>query len=305
MSEDITEKPAKADARPPRGLGRGLSALLGDAETGRPSEGKSADGGTREIGLDLIVRNPLQPRRQFDEADLQTLADSIKTHGILQPILLRALTDGTGRYEIVAGERRWRAAQLVGLHSVPALVRAFDDLGTLEVAIVENVQRANLNPIEEAQAFQQLSERFGRTQQAIAETIGKSRAHVANTMRLLALPEEVKELIRSGELSSGHARAILGHADPLRSARAIIDKGLSVRDAEKIGHAQDNGGKGDVSRETSGSADAAALAARLSEVLGLHVTLQHKKGHKGLLSIQYRTLEQLDDLCRKLMGISR
>jgi ParB family chromosome partitioning protein len=301
-----TKASSKTDNRPARGLGRGLSALLGDTETTRPTEERSADGGTREIGLDLIVRNPQQPRRQFDEHDLQTLAESIRQHGILQPLLLRLLPDASGRYEIVAGERRWRAAQLAGLHVVPALVRSFDDLATLEVSIVENVQRADLNPIEEALAFQQLAERFGRTQQAIADTVGKSRAHIANTLRLLTLPESVKDLVRSGDLSAGHARAIISAPDPLAAARAIIDRGLSVRDAEKLLTKPESakfssGGK----RDDPGDGDSKALAHDLSATLGLDVSLAHKGEKGGALTIHYRSLEQLDDLCRKLTAMAR
>lgn len=309
MSDETELAPkavSKADNRPARGLGRGLSALLGDTETQRPIEERGADGGTREIGLDLIIRNPQQPRRQFDEHDLQTLADSIRQHGILQPLLLRQLDDSSGRYEIVAGERRWRAAQLAGLHVVPALVRTFDDLATLEVSIVENVQRADLNPIEEALAFQQLAERFGRTQQAIADTVGKSRAHIANMMRLLSLPESVKDLVRSGELSAGHARAIISAPDPLAAARSIIDRGLSVRDAEKLVTKSEStrGGTSSI-RDDQGDADSKALAHDLSAALGLDVSLAHKGNKGGALTIHYRSLEQLDDLCRKLTAIAR
>ena len=309
MSDEAELAPkaaSKADNRPARGLGRGLSALLGDTETQRPTEERGADGGTREIGLALIIRNPPHPRRQFDEHDLQTLADSIRQHGILQPLLLRQLDDASGRYEIVAGERRWRAAQLAGLHVVPALVRTFDDLATLEVSIVDNVQRADLNPIEEALAFQQLAERFGRTQQAIADTVGKSRAHIANMMRLLSLPESVKDLVRSGELSAGHARAIISAPDPLAAARAIIDRGLSVRDAEKLVTKSEStrGGTSSI-RDDQGDADSKALAHDLSAALGLDVSLAHKGNKGGALTIHYRSLEQLDDLCRKLTAIAR
>lgn len=302
---DISPK-TKADARPARGLGRGLSALLGDAETARPSDERPADTGPREIGLDLIIRNPQQPRRQFAEEDLQTLAESIRLHGILQPLLLRPLDDGTGRYEIVAGERRWRAAQRAGLHAVPALIRTFDDLATLEVAIVENVQRADLNPIEEALAFQQLAERFGRTQQAIADTVGKSRAHVANMMRLLGLPEAVKDLVRSGELSAGHARTLLGVADPLAAARSILERGLSVRDAEKLATRADSIGRsGNTRSDDAADTDSKALAHDLSAALGLDVSLAHKGNKGGALTIHYRSLDQLDDLCRKLTALAR
>jgi ParB family chromosome partitioning protein len=308
MSDDIEITPkavTRADNRPPRGLGRGLSALMGDTATARPTDERASEGGTREIGLDLIVRNTTQPRRQFNEDELQTLADSIQTHGILQPILLRSLEDGSGKYEIVAGERRWRAAQRAGLHSVPALIRSFDDLTTLEVSIVENVQRADLNPIEEAMAFQQLVERFGRTQQAIADTIGRSRAHVSNTMRLLSLPETVQALVKSGELSAGHARAIINAPDPLTAARTILDKGLSVRDAEKLASHGDARATSKQRHAPENDADSKALAHDLSVALGLDVGLVHKSGAGGALTIHYRSLEQLDDLCRRLTASGR
>ncbi len=295
----------RLDGRAPRGLGRGLSALLGDTELTGATERRTADSisrepGTREIGIDQIVRNPSQPRRRFDETDLQTLADSIATHGVLQPLLLRPLDDGTQRYEIVAGERRWRAAQIAGLHQVPALVRKFDDLGTLEVSIVENVQRADLNAIEEAQAYQQLIDRFGRTQQSIADSVGRSRAHIGNTLRLLSLPDDIMTNVRDGLLSAGHARAILSSTDMNATARAIIAKDLSVRDAEKL---VANTGKKTaprVSRETHLEGDSKALAYDLSAALGLDVGIQVKTAQAGSITISYNNLEQLDDVCRRL-----
>jgi ParB family transcriptional regulator, chromosome partitioning protein len=295
----------RLDGRAPRGLGRGLSALLGDSElTGaserRAPEGLSRDPSTREIGIDQIIRNPNQPRRRFDETDLQSLADSIATHGVLQPLLLRPLEDGTQRYEIVAGERRWRAAQLAGLHQVPALVRKFDDLNTLEVSIVENVQRADLNSIDEAQAYQQLIDRFGRTQQSIADSVGRSRAHIANTLRLLALPESILDDVREGRLSAGHARAILSSTDMQGTARTIIAKELSVRDAEKLVSATGKKNDKRVSRETHLDGDSKALAYDLSAALGLEVTLAVKTAQAGSVTINYNNLEQLDDLCRRL-----
>lgn len=295
----------RLDGRAPRGLGRGLSALLGDTDINNISErlttaAASRDPSTREIGIDQIVRNPSQPRRRFDETDLQTLADSIATHGILQPLLLRTLDDGTGRYEIVAGERRWRAAQLAGLHQVPALVRKFDDLGTLEVSIVENVQRSDLNPIEEAQAYQQLIERFGRTQQSIADSVGKSRAHIANALRLLGLPEEIMSHVRDGRLTAGHARAILSASDMHGAAHTILAKGLSVRDAERlVGENGPKRGK-NVSRETQLDGDSKALALDISAALGLDVSIQVKSAQSGSFTISYNNLEQLDDICRRL-----
>jgi ParB family transcriptional regulator, chromosome partitioning protein len=295
----------RLDGRAPRGLGRGLSALLGDSELTGASERRSPDSlsrdpSTREIGIDQIVRNPSQPRRRFDETDLQTLADSIATHGVLQPLLLRPLDDGTQRYEIVAGERRWRAAQLAGLHQVPALVRKFDDLGTLEVSIVENVQRADLNSIEEAQAYQQLIDRFGRTQQSIADSVGKSRAHIANTLRLLALPDEILDDVRDGRLTAGHARAILSSTDMKATARTIIAKELSVRDAEKLVSETGKKTAKRVSRETYLEGDSKALAYDLSAALGLDVSINVKTNQAGSITIAYNNLEQLDDLCRRL-----
>jgi ParB family transcriptional regulator, chromosome partitioning protein len=295
----------RLDGRAPRGLGRGLSALLGDTELTGATERRTADSisrepGTREIGIDQIVRNPSQPRRRFDETDLQTLADSIATHGVLQPLLLRPLDDGTQRYEIVAGERRWRAAQIAGLHQVPALVRKFDDLGTLEVSIVENVQRADLNAIEEAQAYQQLIDRFGRTQQSIADSVGRSRAHIANTLRLLSLPDDIMTNVRDGLLSAGHARAILSSTDMNATARAIIAKDLSVRDAEKLVASTGKKSTPRVSRETHLEGDSKALAYDLSAALGLDVGIQVKTAQAGSITISYNNLEQLDDVCRRL-----
>jgi ParB family transcriptional regulator, chromosome partitioning protein len=295
----------RLDGRAPRGLGRGLSALLGDSEINSGSERRTGeanlrDSGTREIGIDQIVRNPSQPRRRFDETDLRTLSDSIATHGVLQPLLLRPLNDNSGRYEIVAGERRWRAAQLAGLHQVPALVRKFDDLGTLEVSIVENVQRADLNPVEEAMAYQQLIDRFGRTQQSIADSVGRSRAHIANTLRLLSLPEDILIHVSEGRLSAGHARAVLSATDMKAAARTIMDKELSVREAEKLVAKTGTKSGKTVSRETHLDGDSKALANDLSAALGLDVAVTPKSDQTGSVTIAYNNLEQLDDLCRRL-----
>jgi ParB family transcriptional regulator, chromosome partitioning protein len=295
----------KESGKPLRGLGRGLSALLGESEILSGAAPGAGPNGV-EVGIDLIDRNPQQPRKDFDPALLQALCESIRQHGVLQPLLLRPAAAGDGRYQIVAGERRWRAAQMAGLSTVPALVRAFDDLSTLEVSIVENVQRADLNAVEEALAFQQLIDRFGRTQQSVADAVGKSRAHIANTLRLLSLPEEVLELIRDGKISAGHGRAALGASDPVAFAQMIAERGLSVRDAERLaasraGQNEAKKKRSDVSRETHSDADSKALAADLSAALGLEVSLTHVGKHGGTLSINYRTLEQLDDLCRRLM----
>ena len=287
-----------------RGLGRGLSALLGEteAETLQASPlARSAE----ETPIELIVRNPDQPRRQFGEADLVELADSIREKGILQPILVRPAPGLEGQFQIVAGERRWRAAQRVGLKTMPVIVRALDDLAVLEIGIIENVQRSDLNAIEEALGYKALIERFGRTQDAVAQTVGKSRSHVANVMRLLGLPQEVQDLLASGQLSAGHARAIASTSDPVSLARKIVSEGLSVRAAEALARKPQ-----DRPRERAGAktlrkagdhkdADTRALEADLSEVLGIDVEIIDADG-SGEVRLHYATLEQLDDLCRRL-----
>lgn len=301
MSELEDMEPARDSGRA-RGLGRGLSALLGDA----PMDSGASLGSTTEARIEQLRRNPLQPRKSFDEQELETLASSIRAHGVLQPVLVRPLADHAGHYEIVAGERRWRAAQLAGLSVIPIVVRELDDLATLEVSIVENLQRADLDPIEEALAFQQLLDRFGRTQQSVAEAVGRSRAHVANTLRLLALPESVKDLVREGVLTAGHARAALSSDDPEGAALRMAERGLSVRDAERLVQSEkaSKGGK-TVSRETQVDAEAAALASDLAAALGLGVDIRHDNRKGGVIAITYRTLEQLDDLCRRLTGHHR
>jgi ParB family chromosome partitioning protein len=279
-----------------RGLGRGLSALLGEENTA-PRQRSS---GAREISVGLIRPNPNQPRRTFDVDELNSLAETIKEHGIVQPIVVRPSPTNSGEYEIIAGERRWRAAQIVGLHEVPIVEKDYDDLETLKVAIVENLQRQNLNAIEEALSFSQLMDRFGYNQQAIATTIGKSRVYVANTLRLLALPNDVQEMVKEGQITAGHARAALSADDPLAAAKEMLSKNLSVRDAEKLVTKPVAKPK-KVSRETPESADVAALENDLSAVLGMGVKLKHRPNNSGSLVIDYKTLEQLDELCRRLM----
>lgn len=283
-----------------RGLGRGLSALLGDVdETASITVGtpEAAAAGVREIPIELIKRNDTQPRWVFDDAELAELSASIRDKGVLQPILVRPLADG--EFEIVAGERRWRASQKAGLRAMPALVRELDDVQVLEIAVVENVQRANLNAIEEAAAYQQLIDKYGRTQEEVAEAVGKSRSHVANTLRLMNLPEVVREYVLSGQLTAGHARAILTADDPVALAEEIIAKGLSVRDAERLAR----GGAPAKAKAPAARAvkdtDTQALESDLSDVLGLDVEVIDKGG-VGELRIKYATLEQLDELCRRL-----
>jgi ParB family transcriptional regulator, chromosome partitioning protein len=337
----------------PRGLGRGLSALLGEpvrteapapapanqppaqpvqqrapiepprnvfelpvtqtpapapqapapVVTAAAAPTSSGDAGPRGVAIDLVQRNPQQPRKHFDEAELNDLASSIRSHGVLQPILVRPIPGG--KYEIVAGERRWRAAQKAGLHSIPAVIRELNEVEVLEIAIVENVQRMDLNPIEEAQGFQALIDRFGRTQQEIADAVGKSRPHIANMLRLLSLPDDLQEMVRDGRLSSGHARAILTAPDPRGLAQKAISEGLNVREIERLAQiAKDekHGPRVSTGASTDGkSADTRALEQSLSNALGLEVTIS-EKGTAGELKVSYKTLEQLDDVIRRLRG---
>ena len=264
----------------------------------------AASDGPRSIPIDLVQRNPQQPRKHFDEGELSELASSIRTHGVLQPILVRPIPGG--KFEIVAGERRWRAAQRAGLHTIPAVVRELNEVDVLEIAIVENVQRTDLNPIEEAQGFQALIDRFGRTQEEIAEAVGKSRPHIANMLRLLKLPEDLQEMVRDGRLSSGHARAILTAPDPRGLAQRAISEGLNVRDVERLAQqAKDEKHGPRVTPASEGkSADTRALEQSLSNALGVDVTITEKGGAAGEVKISYKTLEQLDDIIRRLRGSS-
>ena len=291
-----------------RGLGRGLSALLGEAEA--PVDGARGDGaaggGVRDVPIELLRRNPDQPRRTFSDAELEELSHSIREKGVLQPLLVRPAPGAPGEYQIVAGERRWRASQQAGLRALPVVVRAdLDDLDVLEIGIVENVQREDLKPLEEAQAYKALIERFGRTQEDVAKTVGKSRSHVANTLRLLALPEGVLTYLDEGRITSGHARAIANAPDPDRIARMIVDKDLSVRQAEALAReaqSQRSGRAPEIkSAPPSKHSDTQALEQDLSESLGLVVEISDRDG-RGEVRIAYKTLEQLDSLCRRLSG---
>lgn len=290
-----------------RGLGRGLSALLGDAgdepgDVATAGVREASGGGPREIPIELIHRNPDQPRRSFGDVELIELSESIREKGVLQPILLRPSPKTEGEYEIVAGERRWRAAQMAGLGVMPAIIRELDDLQVLEIAIVENVQRADLNAIEEALGFKALMERFGRTQEAVAIAVGKSRSHVANTLRLLQLPSEVQDHVLHGRLSAGHARAIATAPNPAGLAERIVAAGMSVRDAEALARTAADKPKSGAGRKSGAPAkdtDTVALENDLAEALGLDVSIVDRGG-VGELKISYATLEQLDDLCRRL-----
>ena len=301
--------PPKAVENRPRGLGRGLSALLDEVDRrppevsfahldAPPAEGAVPERPT-EVPLELLRRNPEQPRRHFGEEEIEELAASIRERGVIQPILVRPAPGAEGEWQIVAGERRWRAAQRAGLKEVPVVIRDLDDLEVLEVAIVENVQRADLNAIEEALAYKALLDRFGRTQEAVAKSVGKSRAHVANTLRLLQLPEDVQQHLSAGRLSAGHARAIATAADPSGLAKRIVDEGLNVRQAEALGKARPPESKSARSGRRTRNADIQALEQDLEDVLGVTVEVRDQDG-QGELRLKYSSLEQLDDLCRRL-----
>lgn len=286
-----------------RGLGRGLSALLGESDAESPAGSAGEAAGARELPIELIHRNPDQPRRRFAEAEIAELADSIREKGVLQPVLVRPAPGMAGEYQLVAGERRWRAAQQAGLRAMPALIRELDDKQVLEIAIVENVQREDLGPIEESLSYRALIDRFGRTQEEVAQVVGKSRPHVANALRLLNLPAEVQTLLADGQLTAGHARALIGSVNPLGLAREVIARGLNVRDTEalvKRGAPEKKSASFVTGRRAAKVADTLDLEESLSEVLGLAVDIRDQGG-KGELRIQYATLEQLDDLCRRLM----
>ncbi|HST92127.1 MAG TPA: ParB/RepB/Spo0J family partition protein [Brevundimonas sp.] len=288
-----------------RGLGRGLSALLGEqVAEAAPVDGAPAPAGVRMAPIESLKPNPDQPRKTFDKDDLDELAASIRDKGVLQPILVRTQPGEQGVWQIIAGERRWRAAQLARLNSVPVIVKEMDDVAVFEVAIIENVQRADLNPLEEAEAFRVLMDRFGRSQDAVAGVVGKSRSHVANTLRLLQLPDRVLNYLREGKLSAGHARALITAHDAADLADRVYMDGLSVRQTEALARRSAEGPKpkkpGAGSRAAGSSADIAALEQDLADALGLKVQLADRGG-KGELVLKYSSLEQLDDLCRRLM----
>ncbi|MEA3015920.1 MAG: ParB family transcriptional regulator, chromosome partitioning protein [Sphingomonadales bacterium] len=289
--------------RRPSGLGRGLSSLLGEVAQEQPVEGAAGSaaqrGGVQSIPVASIEPNLAQPRRTFDEEALAELADSIRARGVIQPIVVRP---HDGRFQIVAGERRWRAAQKARLHEIPAIVRDFDDAETLEVALIENIQRRDLNAIEEAQGYKRLVEDYGHTQEALGKLVHKSRSHVANLLRLLDLPQGVQDLVGSGQLSMGHARALIPAADPEALAEEVVKRGLSVRETEKMVR----GGKPRQLRlgpmEYKGAdADVAALERQLGDMLGLKVTIRHAPGG-GTVALGYSTLDQLDMICQRLSG---
>ena len=290
-------------SEPKKGLGRGLSALLGEAPRPEP-EGQGRRDSVRDVDIARIRPNPAQPRQHFDEDALAELAESIRQHGVLQPILVRTVEDG---FELIAGERRWRASQRVQLHTIPALVREQDDSSSAELALIENVQRADLNAIEEAEGYQALIGRFGHTQDNVAKLVGKSRSHVTNLLRLLGLPEEVRLMLLRGDISMGHARAITTSPEPEVLAREIADKGLSVRQAEDLAKRVRPGPGADIGRASARNqrkavdADLAALERQLADMLGLKVQVKHG-GKGGTVQLTYSSLDQLDMICQRLSG---
>ncbi len=281
----------------PSGLGRGLSALIDDRAT--PRDDQRSASSVRDIDVARISPNPSQPRRHFDEAALAELAASVAERGILQPIIVRPHGDG---FELVAGERRWRAAQRAQLHRIPALVREMDGGASAEVALIENVQRENLSAIEEAQAYQELTAKHGHSQEQVGTLVGKSRSHVANLLRLLALPEDVREMLLRGDISMGHGRAIAIAPDPSALAREIVAGGLSVRQAELRAQQAKPGRIETKSASPSGvNADLEALQRQLGDMLGLRVKVAHgAKG--GTVTLNYSSLDQLDLICQRLSG---
>ena len=283
-------EPKRVEETRHRGLGRGLSALIGEEAV--PVRGEGARKANL-LPIAFLKPNRFQPRKQFDDEEIKELARSIREKGVLQPILVRPVEGEPSRYEIIAGERRWRAAQLASLHDVPVIVREAGDAEALELAIIENVQRADLNAIEEATAYEELMSRFGYTQERLSEVVGKSRSHVTNTLRLLRLPESVVKMVRDGQLTAGHARALLGSSDPEAAARLIADVSMTVRQAERYSRPRDP----PIRYGRDPNID--ALEASLAKWLGLKVEIVHKN-RGGQLRITYKTLEQLDDVIHRL-----
>ena len=300
----LTMKPNKSaeEARPR--LGRGLAALLSGAET-QPQGAAPAPRSPKKIPIEFLRPNPRNPRRQFGEEELAELTASIKEKGIIQPLLARPVPGDAGRFEIIAGERRWRAAQRAGLHEVPVLSIEADDREALELAIIENVQRSDLNPLEEAAGYEQLLDDFNYSQTDLARVVGKSRSHVTNSLRLLKLPESAKILLQAGKLSAGHARLLLTATEPEALAETIIAQNLSVRDVEQmlesVPETERAKGQGPRKREKPEKpADTRALEKSLRDALGIEAVITQKNGEAGELSLHYKTLDQLEFVCRRL-----
>ncbi len=320
MSQNSESGSAAPKPKPSR-LGRGLMDLIGEqafepkaASVSAPAPSALASApnvadedrlNAQQIAISLISPNASQPRQTFDEDELNELATSIRAKGVLQAILVRPNPTEPGRYQIVAGERRWRAAQRAGLEKIPAVIRSLDELEVAEIAIIENVQRSDLNPVDEAEAYQALMKRFGRTQENLAEQVGKSRPHITNTLRLLNLPDEARDLVRKGVVSAGHARAALGAPEPMSVIEKIVSSGLTVREAERLAHklrlaSEEVETKPAKDNQPAKDVDTEALESDLAHALGLTVEIRHKGVRGGELRIKYAELEQLDDVCRRL-----
>ena len=281
-------------------LGRGLAALMGEANEEALTVERAR--GQRRVPIEFLKPNPRNPRRVFAEAELEELAQSLRERGMIQPIVVRTVRDAADSFEIIAGERRWRAAQRASLHDVPIVVLEVSDAEALELAIIENVQRTDLNALEEATGYQALSAEFKHTQDDIAQIVGKSRSHIANTLRLLKLSDAIKGYIHSGKLTAGHARALVGQPNAEELAEQIVSRGLNVRQVEALGRKEGKSQAREV-RRTGGlgkDADTLALENRLTNALGLLVTIEHRANGGGVLEVRYRTLEQLDDVVRRL-----
>ena len=278
-------------------LGRGLAALIGDVGAEATTSDRAR--AQRRVPIEFLKPNPRNPRRNFSDTELDELASSIRERGIVQPIVVRPARGYADTFEIIAGERRWRAAQRAGLHQVPIVALEVNDDEALQLAIIENVQRADLNPLEEAAGYQSLVNEFRHSQEDIAKIVGKSRSHVANTLRLLRLPEPVKAYINAGKISAGAARMLIGQDDPEEMAREIVERGLIVRQVEALAKERTRGSGRAVKKRTGKPADTVALEKRLSDALGLDVTIEHR-GKAGVVSVRYRNLEQLDEVVRRL-----
>ena len=286
-----------SDESKKKGLGRGLAALLG-GEGEEDLANLDRIRSSKEVPVEDLIPSPFQPRRNWDEDELNSLVGSIREKGVLQPILVRRSRQEPDKYEIIAGERRWRAAQKAQLYEVPVIIRDFDDRDTLEIALIENIQRQDLTPIEEAAGYQRLMEEFNYTQDQLSQALGKSRSHIANTLRLLTLPEKVKAYVDSGELSAGAARALITAENPVELAEKAIKQGLNVRQIERLRKRQ--GKSGDQAVKSVKNADTIALENSLSAALGMKVVITYKDDGSGAVNIRYASLEQLDDLCQRL-----
>ena len=290
-----------------RGLGRGLSSLMGDLKNEPLTSNENSESQTVEklVPVEKIYPNPNQPRKSFQEEKLIELANSIKTKGIVQPLIVRKKKGTKESFEIVAGERRWRAAQRAQIHELPVIIKEFTDIEVLEIAIIENVQRADLNPIEEALGYKNLMENFDHTQDGLSKEIGKSRSHIANLLRLLNLPSSVQELLISGQLTAGHARALVTCDNPLAIAKQIISLGLSVRDAERLAKNVSEKKVSNKAKTKEKPADTVLLEADLSAALKMKVSINHEEGkEKGLISITYKSLDELDRISEVILNCS-